>query len=75
MLFVTTVTTYVKSQGFYFLKKEYSFVYTTVQLDLFFSNSAWYKNTLHTPGVLLSFLRNEIIKIARFKIIKILHKE
>ena len=60
MLFVTIVTTEVKSPEFHFLKKEYTFVYATVHFDLFFSNSAWYKNT---PGVLLSFLQNENIYI------------
>ena len=64
MLFVTKVTTEVKSPNFHFIKKEYTFVYATVQFDFFFSNPAWYKNALNTPGVLLPFSQNKIIKIA-----------
>ena len=75
MLFVTIVTREVKNPGFHFFKKEYSFIYATVHFDLFFSNSAWYKNTLNTPGVLLSFSQNKNIKIARSKGIQILYKE
>ena len=73
MLFVTIVTTEGKSPCFHFLKKENTFVYATVHFDLFFSNSAWYKNTLNSPVVLL-FLHSENIKNARFKGIKILYK-
>ena len=69
MLFVTMVTTEVKSPGFHFLKKEYSFVYATVQFDLFFSNSAWCKNILNTPGVLYRFGRSNSLN-PRFKGIK-----
>ena len=36
MLFVTIVTKEVISPGFHFVKNEYSFVYATVQFDLFF---------------------------------------
>ena len=75
MLFITIVTTEVISPGFHFLKKEYSFIFATVQFDLFFSNSPWYKNTLNTPGVILLFSQNKIIKTARFKGIKILYNE
>ena len=70
MLFVTIVTTEVKSPRFHILKKEYTSVYATIQFDLFSPNPAWYKNTLNTPGVLVSFSQNKLIKIARFKCIK-----
>ena len=46
MVFVTIVTTELNSSGFHFLKKEDTFVYAAVQFDLFFSNLAWYKNTV-----------------------------
>ena len=66
MLFVTLVTTEVKSPGFDFLKKEYSFVYARVHFNLFFSNSAWYKNTLNTT-VMLSFSQNKTLKLLDVK--------
>ena len=75
MLFVTIVTIKVKSPSFHFLKREYSFIFATVQFDLFFSNSAWNKDTLNTPGVFLSFLQNKIIKTAGFKDIKSLYNK
>ena len=56
-----------KSSGFHFCKKEYSFVCATVQFDLIFVNSAWYKK--HPRGH-LSFLQNKIFKISRFKSVK-----
>ena len=71
-----TVCRGYKSPRFHFPKKEYSFFYATVQFHLFFSNSAWYKNTLDTPGVVLSFSQNKVIPIARFiKGIKIVYKK
>ena len=72
-LFVTIATAEVKKKNvFHFLKKGCSFLYATVQFDLFFSNSAWYKNTLNTPGVLLSFSQNKILRFARLKGMQIL---
>ena len=41
-LFVTIVTAEAQRPAFHFLKKQYSFVYASVQFDLFFSNTAWY---------------------------------
>ena len=73
MLFVTIATAEVEKKNvFHFLKKEYSVVYATVQFVLFFSNSARCKNTLNTPGVLLSFSQNKILRFARFKGMEIL---
>ena len=67
MLFVTMVSTEVKSPGFHFLKKEYSFVYATVQFDLLFSNTAWCKNTLNTTMVLYRFRRINSLNLLDFK--------
>ena len=47
------VTIEVKSSDFHFYKKEFTFVCATVQFDLIFLNSAWYKCALNTPGVII----------------------
>ena len=44
ILFVSKVTIEVKSTDFHFCKKEYPFVCATVQFDLIFLNSSWYKS-------------------------------
>ena len=62
ILFVSMVTVEVKSSDFHFCKKEYSFVCATVQFDLIFLSSAWYKNALNTPGVNYHFCRIKSLK-------------
>ena len=71
ILFVTIVTTEVKSPGFHFLKQECSFVYATVHFDLFFLKLSMVQEYLKHPRGPLSFSQNKTIKIARFKGIKI----
>ena len=51
---VVVVAMEVKRSDFYFFKKEYSIVCTTVQFDLSFLNSAWYKNVLNEKKILCS---------------------
>ena len=68
MLSATIVTTEVKSPGFHFLKKEYSCPIWFVLI----SYSAWYKNTLNTTGVLLSFRRIKSLTLLDLKAQKIL---
>ena len=67
ILFVTIATTVAKCQRFHFPKKEYSLVYATVQFHLFFSNSAWYKNTLNTPGSFHRFRRIKSFQLLDLK--------
>ena len=55
---------------FHFCKKEYSFVYVTVQFDLIFLNSAWYKNALNTPGVIYRFCRIKSLKLLDLNALK-----
>ena len=59
---MVTCTIEVKSSDCHFCMKEYSFVCVTVQFDLIFFNSAWYKNALNTPGVIYHFCRIKSLK-------------
>ena len=69
ILFVSMVTIEAKSSDFHFCKKEYPFIRATVQFDLIFVNSAWYKNALNTLGVICRFFQNKILNLNALKIL------
>ena len=75
MLFVSMVTVEVKSSDFHYCKKEYSFVWATVQFDLIFLSSARYKNALNTLEVNYHVCRIKSFKWLALNVLKILCNE
>ena len=59
-----------KSSDFHFCKKENPFGCATVQFDLIFLNSAWFKNALNTPEVICGFCRIKSLKLLDLKALK-----